>query len=425
VASYPPEAAFAGLRERLLRELALLALLGGIVAFISWRLGFLALDRAERYQTLFSSMEEGFCLYRALQDGGGEPRDFVRVDANPAAQRMIGIPSENLVGRGIREDTSGVDSGWLDVFRWVAKTGLPIRHEGYLQDRDRWFRLHAFSPGRGLVAALFADVTERRSAEAERERLLLTEQEARTQAEEALRAREEFLSIAAHELKTPVTSLHGYSQLLARQFEQTGTIDPSQGARAVWHMNQQSERLKRLTEQLLDVSRLDAGKLALSPEETDLAALAAGVVDRARHAHPERVFVYRDGADLSAMVDGLRLEQVLSNLLDNAMKFSGRDMPIEVTVEAGATGWIEIAVRDHGDGVPEGDRERIFERFYQADGERHSGGMGIGLFVSRQTVEMHGGSIRCENADGGGSRFVVRIPAVRSRPEAGTAGGSD
>jgi signal transduction histidine kinase len=116
---------------------------------------------------------------------------------------------------------------------------------------------------------------------------------------------------------------------------------------------------------------------------------------------------------------------VLSNLLDNAMKFSGRDMPIEVTVEAGATGWIEIAVRDHGDGVPEGDRERIFERFYQADGERHSGGMGIGLFVSRQTVEMHGGSIRCENADGGGSRFVVRIPAVRSRPEAGTAGGSD
>ena len=104
------------------------------------------------------------------------------------------------------------------------------------------------------------------------------------------------------------------------------------------------------------------------------------------------------------------MEQVLVNLIDNAIKFSPPDSRVEVNVDGSEEGWVQIAVRDRGIGVPANQRERIFERFYQAQPELHRGGMGIGLFVSREIVEMHGGSITVEQPEDGGSRFVIRLP---------------
>ena len=104
------------------------------------------------------------------------------------------------------------------------------------------------------------------------------------------------------------------------------------------------------------------------------------------------------------------MEQVLVNLIDNAIKFSPPDSRVEVNVDGSEEGWVQIAVRDRGIGVPANQRERIFEGFYQAQPELHRGGMGIGLFVSREIVEMHGGSITVEQPEDGGSRFVIRLP---------------
>jgi signal transduction histidine kinase len=111
-----------------------------------------------------------------------------------------------------------------------------------------------------------------------------------------------------------------------------------------------------------------------------------------------------------ADVDALRVEQVLSNLLDNAVKLSPDGGPIDVCLTQRATFSVELSVRDHGLGIPPEKREQIFERFYQAHGHDHRSGLGLGLYISRQMVELHGGEMRAEFPPDGGSRFVVRLP---------------
>ena len=128
------------------------------------------------------------------------------------------------------------------------------------------------------------------------------------------------------------------------------------------------------------------------------------------HSHPERVIELRDSGPGLAFVDPLRIEQVLINLIDNAIKFSPPDSRIDIDAGGSEQCWVRIAVRDRGAGIPVEKRERIFERFYQAHPELHRGGMGLGLFLCREIAEMHGGSIAVEQPEDGGSRFVVRLP---------------
>ena len=258
--------------------------------------------------------------------------------------------------------------------------------------------------------ALKREIVERMRVEAERERLLASTQEARARAEAAVRARDDFLSIAAHELKTPITSIYGFAQVMLRQFAKTGSFDPARMTRAMETMVQQSKRLTKLTEQLLNLSRLESGKLVLTREEVDLAPLVESFVDTIRHSHPERTIEFHNGERVRALVDPLRLEQVVTNLVDNALKFSPDESSVEIDVDMNDSYWARVAVRDYGIGIPAEKQRHIFERFFQAHAAGHYGGMGIGLFVSRQIVEMHGGSISVEQPEDGGSRFVVQLP---------------
>jgi PAS domain S-box-containing protein len=306
--------------------------------------------------------------------------------------------------------------------RWQLSivTGEPFDMEFPLRSADgrfRWFltRIVPLKDSAGRVLQWFGtntDISERREAEEERERLLVAEKEARSTAEQAVKVRDEFISVAAHELKTPVTSLQGYAQLITRQFDRTGTLDPERVVKALRQVQIQSGKLSQLTEQLLDLSRLESGRLVLAPKEVDLSSLVQGVVDAVQHAHPERVLELLNGDPLAASVDPLRIEQVVTNLLDNAVKFSPHGSPVVAEIATAGDGWAEIAVRDYGIGIPQEKLEHIFDAFYQAHPERHLGGMGIGLHIGRQMVEMHGGSIRVEQPPDGGSRFVVRLPLV-------------
>jgi signal transduction histidine kinase len=115
-------------------------------------------------------------------------------------------------------------------------------------------------------------------------------------------------------------------------------------------------------------------------------------------------------------VDPLRLDQLLTNLLDNAIRYGPEDTPIEVTLRACPAGQVEIAVRDHGVGIAEEKRGRVFERFFQAHAEGHQSGMGLGLYIGRQIVELHGGTIAAEFPPDGGTRFVVRLPVLAEAP---------
>lgn len=233
---------------------------------------------------------------------------------------------------------------------------------------------------------------------------------------EAIAARDEFLSTAAHELKTPVTSLRGYVQLLLRSADRDGTIAPERLRTGLRTIERQTENLRELLRRLLDASQIDAGKLRIEPSAADLAGLARGVVARqGLGIHHELVF---EGPErLEGWVDPLRFEQVIVNLLDNAIKFSPECE--KVTIELSADdGEIRLAVTDWGIGIPADQRAAIFERFHQAHSRDYLSGLGLGLHIAREIVELHGGTIRAEQPDHPGARFVVVLPV---RPEAESA----
>jgi PAS domain S-box-containing protein len=241
------------------------------------------------------------------------------------------------------------------------------------------------------------------------------------EARAAVSLRDEFLSIAAHELKTPMTSLRGYAQLLAREFERGHAADAERARRAAQTIQVQSDKLARLVSQLLDVSRLQSGKLAIERTPTDVSEFLREIVEGARTQLKEHTLVARLPSEVWATIDPLRIEQVVANLIDNAIKYSPEGGQIDVILECErSSDAVRIVIRDHGVGVPPEHRAHIFDRFYQA----HAGGpltsmagMGLGLYISRQIVELHDGTIEAEFPEDGGTRFVITLPLMQTRVE--------
>jgi signal transduction histidine kinase len=257
--------------------------------------------------------------------------------------------------------------------------------------------------------SLEAEIAQRQAAEEQLRVALLAEQTARQAAEDALRQRDEFVSVASHELKTPLTTLSGYAQLILRRFSREGEVDSERVLTALHSISAQADRLSRLLGHLLDISRFDEGKLRLERQPTDVVALVEQAVTLARTWSERHPVMLAAPAVLEATIDPLRLEQVLTNLLDNAVKYSPNGGAVEVVVSS-RKGAATISVRDHGLGIPPEKRNNIFDRFYQAHAAGGHGGLGLGLYISRQIVELHGGSIRAEFPRGGGTRFVVTMP---------------
>jgi signal transduction histidine kinase len=232
------------------------------------------------------------------------------------------------------------------------------------------------------------------------------------ESQRAIRARDEFLSVAAHELKTPMTSMLGFAQMLLKYLTPDRQIDEQIVRRALQSIEQQSERLSRLVSRLLDIARIEGGRLTVEPTRVDVVALVNGVVSTLQAASGRAQVVVRAPADLEAYVDPLRFEQVVTNLLDNAMKFSPPGAEIDVEISLTSLDMVRLAVTDRGPGIPVEDRDHIFERFYQAPSGNLSAGMGLGLYICRQIVEQHGGSISAEHPPEGGARFVVMVPSA-------------
>jgi len=230
------------------------------------------------------------------------------------------------------------------------------------------------------------------------------------EAKEALRVREEFLSVAAHDLKTPITAAKVAVQLLKRSFAPlalgaTQTI-------ALESVDAQITKLAELVGQLLDTVRIASGSLAIDVRDVDMADLVRSAVAEIAPLTERHRFVVDAPAELVARVDAFRLGQVLRNLLDNAVKYSPDGGEIEVHVSrADATAL--LTVRDHGIGVAAEHRARLFDRFYQAHQNRS--GLGLGLYICRDIVERHGGIIYLEQPEGAGSRFVISLPLAAAR----------
>jgi two-component system OmpR family sensor kinase len=280
-------------------------------------------------------------------------------------------------------------------------------------------------PDPGVESTVSADERRRRERRRqvaeEQARLLAREQAARAEAEAAIRARDQFLSVAAHELRTPVASIKGFAQLLLR-LQEHGHADPERLDRFLRSINEAANRLSELTDDLLEVSRVRMGQLDLRPRPLDLVSflreLVAEYQDRLDSGH--RLTLDLPAEPCVLPVDPARLRQVLDNLLDNAVKYSPDGSAISLTLHTDADGAV-IAVQDHGIGLPPGAAETIFEPFGRAANAaaRQIPGMGLGLYVCRNIVEQHGGRIWAESeGDERGTRMSVHLPWRHETPPA-------
>ena len=337
--------------------------------------------------------------------------------ANRAELELLGYAADEYIGHAISEFHADPEV-IADILRRLSQDEALQSYEARLRARDgsikdvlinsNVYREH----GRFVHTRCFTrDITARKQAERDREALLEREQAARAEAEAALRLRDEFVAIAAHELRTPLTTLSAHAQLALRRLQRAGDLDPERIATVLQTIGSQSGKLAGLLNQLLDISRLQGGKLVIERQPTNLAVLVEQTVAGARLRSAEHVISFEVPAALEAQIDSARLEQVLTNLLDNAIKYSPDGGPIEVSLSQLDGAVIELAVRDHGLGIPPERRAQIFERFYQAHADGHRSGMGLGLYISRQIVEQHGGQIRAEFPPDGGSRFLVHLPS--------------
>jgi signal transduction histidine kinase len=266
-----------------------------------------------------------------------------------------------------------------------------------------------FAVAGGLISLLF---------------FLLTTSEARAKDEaqkksadlhRAVGVRDDFLAVAGHELKTPLAALQlqvdGICRLLERG-ELAG--DPARLETRLGKVRAHVARLELLIHELLDVSRISAGRLALSIEEFELEALVKEVVERFREQATRTGTPIQVSADEAVVGrwDRMRVDQVVTNIVSNALKYgAGKSVEVRVGV---ADDVARLEVRDHGIGIEPGDSERIFGRFERAVSQRNYGGFGLGLWISRQIVEAHGGHIRFESDPGMGSTFTVELPRERA-----------
>jgi signal transduction histidine kinase/ActR/RegA family two-component response regulator len=250
----------------------------------------------------------------------------------------------------------------------------------------------------------------------DRARLYESAQQARTEAETANRLKDEFVSIVSHDLRTPLNAMLGWTAML-----QKGTLDPSITARALRSIHDNATRQAKLIDDLLDFSRIIAGRLALEREEVDLRQLLRNVIESMiPAAAAKRIDMqFSSGPDAIVVGDIRRLEQVFFNLLGNAVKFTEEGGRIDVDVRA-IDSVVQVRVADSGVGIAPDFLPHVFDRFRQADSTttRVYGGVGLGLSIARQLVEAHQGSISVESpGKDRGSTFIVRLPSGVQRPD--------
>jgi PAS domain S-box-containing protein len=366
----------------------------------------------ERYRTLFDSVDDGVCVIEMLYDAAGMPCDYRFLEVNPAFVRHTGL--EDAVGRTMRSLNPVHEQHWFDTYGRVAATGVPARFENEAAGLHRWYDVYAArvgAAGSHRVVVLFTDITTRRRTDLELRRLAddLAEQD---------RLKTEFLATLAHELRNPLAPIRSGLQLMRR-----ARADPGAVARVQDIMDRQLDHLVHLVDDLLDIARITRGKVDLKKATIDVREVLAAAVETsmpliegARH----RLDLRLPEQPLMLHADFTRITQVVSNLLNNAAKYTPRGGAIVLAAERDGDD-VSIAVSDNGIGIAPESLEEVFTMFTQVSqhAQNAPGGLGIGLSLVRSLVGLHGGTIAASSAGAGlGSVFTVRLPLA---PAAGDA----
>jgi PAS domain S-box-containing protein len=344
---------------------------------------------------------------------------------NAAAEKMFCCPAHEAIGhsidRFIPERFHAAHRGHIRAFE---ETGVTDRSMGALgalfgfRADGHEFPIEASISqievkGEKLFTVILRDITERKRAEHEHEQLLSSAHAARTEAELANRTKDEFLATVSHELRTPLNAMVGWARML-----RAGKLDEDKVNHAIEIIDRNAKAQAKLIEDILDVSRIVAGKVRLDPLPVELRQIIEAAVDSIRPAaDSKQVQLKLDLDSAMGMVSGdpARLQQVVWNLLSNAIKFTPNDGQVEIQLkEIGAN--VQISVSDTGEGIMAEFLPHIFDRFRQADSSttRKHSGLGLGLAIVRHLVELHHGTVDAYSAgERQGARFTVTLPIMR------------
>jgi PAS domain S-box-containing protein len=334
---------------------------------------------------------------------------------NSGAERMTGYRPDQIVGRhfSILYPPEEVGEGRPERDLEIVIRDWRLEYEGWRVRGDgsrfqaevaMWVLYNDSGATVGFIISL-KDVTERNKAQEERA--------LRVAAESALRERDDFLSIASHELRSPLSALKLYVQTIRDDFK-TGNLERAMDKlpERLERVQKQANRIEALIGRMMTVSIIAAGQIKLDPQNVDLSALSSAVIasmtEEAQRANCK--ISLQTQAPVEGFWSPAHIEDVVRNLLQNALKF-GRDHPVDVEIRADRMhAW--LTVQDHGIGIAEADQERIFERFQRAVDVRNYGGFGVGLWIARQLVKASGGEISVRSKPGQGAAFTFSLPRL-------------
>jgi PAS domain S-box-containing protein len=379
-------------------------------------------DQLEREEKLYESEErfrqiaeniDAVLWIRNVRTGR---LDFV----SSGIERLWGISKDDLThNRGFWSDFIHPDDR-----KSISEADLE-RFHSWTQDREyrivtpdgrtRWVRDRIFpvKDKYGSVQRLVGfttDTTERKFAEEIKANLFSREQAARAQAEAANQTKDEFLAIVSHELRSPLNAMLGWARVL-----RTGNVDEETQKHAIGVIEQSAEMQSRLIEDLIDSARIESGQLRIESRPVDLKPVIQSAVDTVHPTAESKGVEIRTELDTQAGIitgDAERMQQIVWNLLSNAVKFTPKGGCIEAKLQR-QDPWVTMTVQDTGRGIKSADLPFIFDRFRQADRSttRRTGGLGLGLSLVKNLVELHGGKIKAESAgEGRGASFTIELP---------------
>ena len=367
-----------------------------------------------KYRTLFTSIDEGFCVIEMLFDAQGKPVDYRFLETNPAFEKHTGL--KDAVGKRMLELSPLHDALWFEKYGHVARTGESVRFVSQAQNLGgRWFDVDAFRLGAAehrRVAILFTDVSERIRMEA------TTNEYAKSLAD-MNRRKDEFLAMLSHELRNPLAAIRNAVQLLKLQQDRNPVQVEAHGM-----IDRQVAQLARLVDDLLEVSRISTGRIRLHMERVDFRGIVLHAMETTQSQVRQKGHLMTSSlpdGPLWVNGDHVRLEQIVVNLINNAVKYtdSGGDLSLTLTRQGDEA---VLRVRDNGVGISADMLPRIFDLFTQAEVtlDRAQGGLGIGLAIVASLVTLHRGRVEATSTLGEGSEFIVTLPVLLT-PQASMA----
>lgn len=377
----------------------------------------------ERYRLLFDNMNDGFALHEIITDENDQPIDYRFLDMNNVFEKRTGLSMDQLAGKTALELFPNTEKQWIEKFGKVALEGTPLHFTNYSGELDKYYETTVYCPKHRLFAGVFADVTERKKNENERERLL---REIKKINEEL----EAIIYVASHDLRSPLVNLQGYSQELKLSCdhlkENLKSLDMPEKRRleiddivdrdileSLGFISSSAGKMSMLIDGLLRLSRI--GKNAISIQELDMNSMFKNITQNMEFVIREKKIEIVLEKLPSCNGDNAQINQIFTNLLDNAIKYMDPGKRCRIKVSGVVDGPKSIyCVEDNGIGIDAAHQGKIFETFHRLEPNGLIDGEGLGLTIVRRILARHGGSIRVESEAGVGSSFFVTLPREES-----------